>query len=147
MMIQIQIRPWKPVATLTSTAPQGELTLRKTPRLTAPRGKAAQCPCPQRNHADKGHRSVRTTFPYANKKGAEVHLNAIPVKSAPFTVIMGVTLIPVRVSLQQKHNFRSSLGGQQRARQRRGADRRKEQIPKKEPIHVQYHYAANHKLQ
>ena len=47
-----------------STAPQGELTLRKThnsrPRSQRPRGKAAQCPCPQRINADKGHGSVRT---------------------------------------------------------------------------------------
>ena len=35
IQIQIQIRPWKQVATLTSTAPQRELTLRKTPRLMA----------------------------------------------------------------------------------------------------------------
>ena len=35
IQIQMQIRLWKQVATLTSTAPQGELTLRKTPRLTA----------------------------------------------------------------------------------------------------------------
>ena len=58
MMIQIQ-----------STAHQGELTLRKTlvsrPRSQRPRGKDAQRPCPQRINADKGHRSVRTTFSYA----------------------------------------------------------------------------------
>ena len=29
IQIQIQIRPWKQVATLTSTAPQGELTLKR----------------------------------------------------------------------------------------------------------------------
>ena len=71
IQIQIQIRPWKQVATLTSTAPQGELTLRKPivslSRSQRPRGKAAQRPCPQRINADKGHRSVRTTLPYANK--------------------------------------------------------------------------------
>ena len=72
IQIQIQIRPWKQVATLTSTARQGELTLRKKtlvsrPRSQRPRGKAAQRPCPQRINADKGHRSVRTTLPYANK--------------------------------------------------------------------------------
>ena len=67
MMIQIriQIRQWKQVATQTSTTLQRELTLRKThnsrPRSQRPRGKAAQCPCPQRINADKGHRSVRTT--------------------------------------------------------------------------------------
>ena len=64
IQIQIQIRQWKQVATQTSTAPQRELTLRKThnsrPRSQRPRGKAAQCPCPQRINADKGHRSVRT---------------------------------------------------------------------------------------
>ena len=64
IQVQIQIRQWKQVATQTSTTPQGELTLRKThnsrPRSQRPRGKDAQCPCPQRINADKGHRSIRT---------------------------------------------------------------------------------------
>ena len=58
--IQIQTRPWKQVATLTSTAPHGELTLRKKtlvsrPRSQRPGGKAAQRPFPQRINADRGH--------------------------------------------------------------------------------------------
>ena len=57
IQIQIQIRPWKQVATLTSTAPQGELTRRKPlisrPPSQTPRGKAARHTCPQRNNADK----------------------------------------------------------------------------------------------
>ena len=58
IQIQIQIRPWKRVATLRSTVLIEGLTLSKIPlisrpRSQRPRGKAARHTCHQRNNADK----------------------------------------------------------------------------------------------
>ena len=58
IQIQIQIRPWKRVATLTSTARTKGLTRSKIPLIsrppsTEPQSKAAQRTCHPRNNADK----------------------------------------------------------------------------------------------
>ena len=69
IQIQIRIRRWKRVATQTSTARQrGRTKLEGSPSshgpgYTEPRGKAARWTCPQRNNADKCHRSIHLSIP------------------------------------------------------------------------------------